>query len=47
MKMLFKDVVYQLGSYKAEAIEALCEVSVKVERNMGFLYEQVDRATLN
>lgn len=47
MEMLFDDVVYQLGNHKAEAIEALCEVSKKVERNMGILYEQVNRGTLN
>ncbi|MDM5228246.1 hypothetical protein QUF73_19155 [Cytobacillus sp. NJ13] len=47
MEMLFDDVVYQLGNHKAEAIEALCEVSKKVKSNMGILYEQVDRGTIN
>ncbi|WHY33955.1 hypothetical protein QNH44_23590 [Cytobacillus firmus] len=47
MEMLFDDVVYQLGNHKAEAIEALCEVSKKVKGNMGVLYEQVDRGTIN
>lgn len=46
MEMLFDDVVYQLGNHKAEAIEALCEVSKKVKGNMGILYEQVDRGTI-
>ncbi|WP_370221709.1 SA1320 family protein [Cytobacillus sp.] len=47
MEMLFDDVVYQLGNHKAEAIDALCEVSKKVKNNMGILYEQVDRGTIN
>ncbi|PLR95935.1 SA1320 family protein [Bacillus sp. T33-2] len=47
MEMLFNDVVYQLGDHKAEAIVALCEASKKVEQNMGILYEQVERGTLN
>ncbi|WHY61592.1 SA1320 family protein [Cytobacillus firmus] len=47
MEMLFDDVVYQLGNHKAEAIEALCDVSKKVKGNMGILYEQVDRGTIN
>ncbi|WP_433959577.1 SA1320 family protein [Cytobacillus horneckiae] len=47
MKLLFDDVVYQLGNNKAEAIEALCEVSKKLKNNMGIFYEQVDRGTLN
>ncbi|QOK25848.1 hypothetical protein IIE26_19500 [Cytobacillus oceanisediminis] len=47
MEMLFDDVVYQLGNHKAEAIDALCEVSKKVKSNMGILYEQVDRGTIN
>ncbi|MFC0274542.1 SA1320 family protein [Metabacillus herbersteinensis] len=47
MQMLFGDVVYQLGSHKAHAIEALCEVSEKVTLNMAILEEQVDRGTIN
>lgn len=47
MQMLFNDVVYQLGNNKAEAIEVLCEVSMKLKENMGIFYEQVNRGTLN
>ncbi|WP_437832665.1 SA1320 family protein (plasmid) [Niallia taxi] len=47
MQMLFDDVVYQLGSNKAEAIKVLCEVSMKLTENMGIFYEQVNRGTIN
>ena len=47
MELLFDDVVFQLGNNRAEAIEALCEVSKKLKTNMGIFYEQVNRGTLN
>ena len=47
MQMLFDDVDYQLGNNKAEAIELLCEVCIKLKENMGIFYEQVNRGTLN
>ncbi|USK28906.1 hypothetical protein LIT32_01720 [Bacillus sp. CMF21] len=47
MEMTFTDVVTQLGQNKANAIEALCDVSQKVTSNMGQLGEQVDRGTMN
>ncbi|MDQ0187834.1 SA1320 family protein [Cytobacillus kochii] len=47
MQMLFDDVVYQLGDNKADAINALCEISRKLKVNMGVLYEQVERGTLS
>lgn len=47
MEMTFTDVVTQLGQNKANAIEALCDVSQKVNSNMGILGEQVDRGTMN
>ncbi|WP_191557769.1 SA1320 family protein [Metabacillus idriensis] len=47
MEMTFSDVVTQLGQNKANAIEALCDVSQKVTSNMGILGEQVDRGTMN
>ncbi|MFC0187259.1 SA1320 family protein [Fictibacillus aquaticus] len=46
MDMLFKDIVHQLSGHKANAIDALHQVSAKVKENMAVLHEQVDRGTL-
>nr|WP_158555913.1 hypothetical protein [Peribacillus glennii] len=47
MELLFQDIVYQLGSQKAQAIEELCEVSRKVLENIVIVDNQVGRGMIN
>ncbi|MBA4537637.1 hypothetical protein H1Z61_10960 [Bacillus aquiflavi] len=46
MELLFNDIIYQLSNHKAKAIDALCEMSKSVSKNIKLLNEQVDRVKI-